>query len=141
VEAADVCLVRSELGDCVTFLALSKATFRTILLNFFWAFCFNFLCLPVAAGLFYPAVYIPPLVAGIGMACSSLFVVCNSLLLRRFSPPRARMPHLRRPSEPPDTASGSADEQELVDGKPRRAGTLKAQVIGSQQTFKYRNLA
>jgi Cu+-exporting ATPase len=117
VEAADVALVRSELSDCVTFLALSKATFRTILLNFFWAFCFNFLCLPVAAALFYPAVYIPPLVAGMGMACSSLFVVCSSLMLRRFSPPVPR-----------------ADE--LVDGA-KRPISLKAQMIGSGKSCKY----
>jgi Cu+-exporting ATPase len=131
VEAADVALVRSELSDCVTFLALSKATFRTILLNFFWAFCFNFLCLPVAAGLFYPAVYIPPLVAGMGMACSSLFVVCSSLMLRRFSPPVPRIKRLKRPTESP---GGSADE--LVDGA-KRPISLKAQMIGSGKSCKY----
>eukprot|EP00929_Paragymnodinium_shiwhaense_P074194 TRINITY_DN37952_c0_g1_i1.p1 TRINITY_DN37952_c0_g1~~TRINITY_DN37952_c0_g1_i1.p1 ORF type:complete len:1128 (+),score=279.02 TRINITY_DN37952_c0_g1_i1:61-3444(+) len=87
VESADVALVRSELSDCVTFFALGRSTFRTIILNFFWAFCFNFVCLPMAAGVFYPAVYIPPLVAGVGMACSSLLVVASSLMLRRFKPP------------------------------------------------------
>merc|ERR1712107_192711 len=87
VEAADVALVRSELSDCVTFLSLSKATFRTIMLNFFWAFCFNFLCLPMAAGVFYPSIHIPPLAAGIGMAASSCLVVFSSLRLRYFRPP------------------------------------------------------
>eukprot|EP00930_Biecheleria_cincta_P096170 TRINITY_DN88043_c0_g1_i1.p1 TRINITY_DN88043_c0_g1~~TRINITY_DN88043_c0_g1_i1.p1 ORF type:complete len:1157 (+),score=212.55 TRINITY_DN88043_c0_g1_i1:28-3471(+) len=89
VEAADVALVRSELSDCVTFLALSQATFRTIMLNFFWAFCFNFLCLPMAAGIFYPRIHIPPLAAGIGMAASSCLVVFSSLRLRHFRPPVA----------------------------------------------------
>merc|ERR1712039_447905 len=87
VEAASVALVRSELSDCVTFLSLCKRTFRTIILNFFWAFCFNFVCLPLAAGLFYPHIHIPPLIAGIGMASSSFLVVCSSLMLRRFTSP------------------------------------------------------
>eukprot|EP00928_Gymnodinium_smaydae_P041616 TRINITY_DN28139_c0_g1_i1.p1 TRINITY_DN28139_c0_g1~~TRINITY_DN28139_c0_g1_i1.p1 ORF type:complete len:1113 (-),score=174.82 TRINITY_DN28139_c0_g1_i1:403-3741(-) len=90
IEAADVILVRSDLDGCVCFLSLSKATFRTIGLNFFWAFCFNFVCLPIAAGVFYPRVHIPPLVAGIGMACSSCLVVGTSLLLRRFRSPSTR---------------------------------------------------
>eukprot|EP00971_Amphidinium_carterae_P060371 1194578-Amphidinium_carterae.1 len=50
VEAADIALVRSELTDLVSFLALGQVTLRTIKLNFFWAFCFNFACLPIAAG-------------------------------------------------------------------------------------------
>lgn len=87
MEAADVTLVRSELSDSIMFLALSKATFRTILTNFFWAFCFNFLCLPLAAGVFYPNIKIPPLAAGIGMAGSSLLVTMSSLLLMRFKSP------------------------------------------------------
>mmetsp|Transcript_109265 Transcript_109265/g.308255 ORF Transcript_109265/g.308255 Transcript_109265/m.308255 type:complete len:1079 (-) Transcript_109265:87-3323(-) len=92
VEAADVALVRSDLSDYVNFLRLSKATFRTIILNFFWAFCFNFVCLPLAAGLFYPLVHIPPLAAGIGMACSSCLVVFSSLTLWRFRPKAATEP-------------------------------------------------
>mmetsp|Transcript_121787 Transcript_121787/g.389400 ORF Transcript_121787/g.389400 Transcript_121787/m.389400 type:complete len:1102 (+) Transcript_121787:80-3385(+) len=91
VEAADVTLVRSELVDCVYFLSLSKSTFSTIILNFFWAFCFNFVCLPMAAGVFYPTIHIPPLVAGIGMASSSCLVVMTSLGLRRFQPPRSSL--------------------------------------------------
>lgn len=87
VEAADVTLVRSDLADCITFLSLSKATFSTIILNFFWAFCFNFVCLPMAAGVFYPSIHIPPMAAGIGMASSSSLVVLTSLSLRWFGPP------------------------------------------------------
>ncbi|CAK0896893.1 unnamed protein product [Prorocentrum cordatum] len=64
VDAADVALVRDEIDEVAAFLALSRATFRTILVNFFWAFCFNFVCLPLAAGIFYPTAHIPPLVAG-----------------------------------------------------------------------------
>jgi Cu+-exporting ATPase len=87
VEAAEVALVRAELRDLVSMLALSRTTVRTIFLNFFWAFCFNFVCLPVAAGVFYPYVYIRPLAAGIGMASSSCLVVFSSLLIQTFRPP------------------------------------------------------
>jgi len=109
VEAADVALVRSELSDCVYFVALSKATFRTIIMNFFWAFCFNFVCLPLAAGVFYPHIHIPPLVAGIGMASSSCLVVMTSLALRRFQPPRPRPDVLAAaPQHRDDTGTRSA---------------------------------
>jgi len=87
VEAADVTLLRSDLSEFVAFLSLSKATFRTVLLNFFWAFCFNFVMLPIAAGIFYPSVHVPPLAAGIAMAGSSCLVVFTSLQLRHFQVP------------------------------------------------------
>jgi len=107
VEAADVALVRSELKDCIAFLTLSRATFRTILLNFFWAFCFNFVCLPMAAGVLYPTVHIPPLAAGIGMATSSCLVVLSSLQLRRFGPSQAREQEASETA--PLMASGGAE--------------------------------
>lgn len=110
VEAADVTLVRSELIDCVFFLALSKSTFLTIIMNFFWAFCFNFVCLPLAAGVFYPHIHIPPLVAGIGMASSSCLVVMTSLSLRGFAPPSpsGNKSLLRPPSAAAGVGSGRA---------------------------------
>jgi len=96
VEAADVALVRSDLQDCVFFLSLSTWTFRTILLNFFWAFCFNFVCLPLAAGVFYPTVHIPPLAAGIGMASSSCLVVMTSFALSFFRAPTPASSPIKR---------------------------------------------
>jgi len=87
VEAAEVALVRAELYDLVSMLALSRKTIRTIFMNFFWAFCFNFVCLPLAAGVFWPWAHIPPLAAGIGMASSSCLVVMSSLLIQTFKPP------------------------------------------------------
>lgn len=119
VDAADVALVRSELDGCISFLTLSRATFRTIALNFFWAFCFNFACLPMAAGVFYPRVYIPPLVAGIGMALSSSLVVTTSLLLRFFRPPTNKglcKPGLRKPG-PSDQETLPLVNLEQVIGK------------------------
>lgn len=88
MDAADVVLVRSELATLVAYLKLSRETVWTIRRNYAWAFVFNFVGLPAAAGIFYPHVVLPPLVAGLAMGVSSALVVSSSLLLRFFSPPR-----------------------------------------------------
>ncbi|CAD7947893.1 unnamed protein product [Amoebophrya sp. A120] len=85
VHAADVVLVKENLGETlVPFLQLARKTMATIKLNFFWAFCFNFLMLPLAAGVFYQCcgLSVPPLVAGTAMASSSTLVLLSSLQLR-----------------------------------------------------------
>eukprot|EP00916_Digyalum_oweni_P012644 GHVL01020868.1.p1 GENE.GHVL01020868.1~~GHVL01020868.1.p1 ORF type:complete len:842 (+),score=217.36 GHVL01020868.1:693-3218(+) len=87
VSAADVVLVRSSLSDLVAFMALAKSTFITILRNFFWAFIFNLITVPMAAGCFYPAIMIPPVIAGVLMAGSSVLVVLSSLSLKLFKRP------------------------------------------------------
>ena len=68
----------------------SQVTFRRIRLNYVWAFGYNLLAVPVAAGCLYPSLrfQLPPWVAGAAMAFSSVSVVCSSLLLRRYRPPR-----------------------------------------------------
>lgn len=130
IEAADVALVRSELSDCVTFLALSRATFRTVVLNFFWAFCFNVVTLPMAAGLLYPMVHIPPLIAGMGMATSSCLVVVSSLQLRSFKPPG--QPKLKKGY---NRLGGLGDvEDDFVLSRGRATTVeLSAQVFGKEQ--------
>jgi Cu+-exporting ATPase len=117
VEAADVALVRDEIDELVAFMALSRATFKTILVNFFWAFCFNIVCLPLAAGVFYPTAHIPPLVAGIGMSCSSVFVVLQSLLLRFFKAPHASHPSAVDASRRVPPAPVNLDHREASDGR------------------------
>jgi Cu+-exporting ATPase len=86
LEAADVTLVRGDLGGVVTAIALSKATMRTIRQNLFWAFAYNVVGIPVAAGLLYPFTgwLLSPLLASAAMSLSSVSVVANSLRLRRF---------------------------------------------------------
>ena len=86
LEAADVALMRGDLRDVVTAIRLSRAVMRNIRLNLFWAFFYNVLGIPVAAGALYPAFgwQLSPMIGTAAMACSSLFVVTNALRLRKF---------------------------------------------------------
>ena len=90
IEAADVTLMGGDPRSVVTALALSRATMRTIEQNLFWAFFYNVVLIPVAAGAFYSVTFLPmilrslhPILAALAMALSSVTVVGNSLRLRR----------------------------------------------------------
>src|SRR2546423_1733189 len=86
VEAASITLVRGSLRGVVTAIALSRETMRVIKQNLFWAFVYNTLGIPLAAGAFYPLLgwTLQPVYASAAMALSSVSVVTNSLRLRRF---------------------------------------------------------
>jgi Cu+-exporting ATPase len=88
MEASDVTLIRGDLRGVVTAIQLSRRTMRTIKLNLFWAFVYNVIGIPIAAGALYPAFHIllSPVLASAAMAWSSLSVVLSSLTLRRFKP-------------------------------------------------------
>ncbi|MBU1003165.1 MAG: heavy metal translocating P-type ATPase [Proteobacteria bacterium] len=88
VESGDVVLMRSDLAGVLTALALSRAVMRNIRQNLFWAFAFNILGIPVAAGLLhvFGGPTMNPMLAGTAMALSSVTVVSNALRLRFFSP-------------------------------------------------------
>jgi Cu+-exporting ATPase len=84
-EAADVVLMRSDLAAVAQAILLSRRTMRTMKQNLFWAFVYNVIGIPVAAGVLYPAfgILLTPVIASAAMAFSSVSVVTNSLRLRR----------------------------------------------------------
>ena len=86
VESADVVLMHNSLTGIADAIALSKATIRNIKENLFWAFFYNCLGIPIAAGLLYPAfgVQLSPMIGAAAMSMSSVFVVSNALRLRFF---------------------------------------------------------
>ncbi|RPE31344.1 Au+-exporting ATPase [Acinetobacter sp. BIGb0102] len=92
IESADVVLMSGNLQGVANAIALSKATIGNIHQNLFWAFAYNTLLIPVAAGLLYPAygILMSPIFAAGAMALSSVFVLGNALRLRRFQPPSTR---------------------------------------------------
>ena len=86
LESADVVLVKNDLRDVGTAIRLSRATLRNIRQNLFWAFFYNSVGIPVAAGLLYPmfALRLNPMIAAAAMSLSSICVVTNALRLRLF---------------------------------------------------------
>ena len=106
IESADVVLMRSSLMDIVDAAALSRATLRNIRQNLFWAFFYNSIGIPVAAGVLYPALGITlnPMIAAAAMSLSSVCVVSNALRLRGW---KGSAP-VRRGETPANTQSGPA---------------------------------
>jgi Cu+-exporting ATPase len=102
MEAADVTLVSGDLQGVVTALDLSRATIRNIRQNLGWAFGYNSLGIPIAAGVLYPAIglMLSPMIAAAAMALSSLSVVTNANRLRRYSPPRSIRSGSHKPVTP-----------------------------------------
>ena len=88
IEAADVTLMRSDVAGVVVALELSRRTIQIVKQNLGWAFGYNILLIPVAAGVLYPlaGVLLSPILAGAAMAFSSVSVVTNSLRLKRWRP-------------------------------------------------------
>ncbi len=88
VETADISLMRAEPGLVASSIGLSAATLRVIKQNLFWAFIYNVVAIPIAAGLLYPVngMLLDPMVAAGAMALSSVSVVTNSLRLKRWKP-------------------------------------------------------
>ena len=90
MDSADAVLVRSNLMDAVSAIKLSQAVIRNIKENLFWAFIYNIIGIPLAAGLLYPAfgIKLSPMIGAAAMSLSSVCVVLNALRLRSFKPER-----------------------------------------------------
>ncbi|MEW6490126.1 MAG: heavy metal translocating P-type ATPase, partial [Thermodesulfobacteriota bacterium] len=88
IESADIVLVKDDLRDVVRAMDLSRYTLRKIRQNLFWAFVYNTVGIPIAAGALYPFTgwLLNPMIAGAAMAFSSVSVVTNSLLMRNYRP-------------------------------------------------------
>ncbi len=84
MESADITLIKGDLNDVASAIDLSKRTMKTIKQNLFWAFFYNIIGIPIAAGILYPGfgITMSPIIGSAAMAASSVFVVSNSLRLR-----------------------------------------------------------
>ena len=87
IESADAVLVRNDLLDAVSAIKLSRAVMKNIRENLFWAFFYNVVCIPLAAGVFYPAfgLKLSPMIGAAAMSMSSVCVVLNALRLKFFT--------------------------------------------------------
>src|SRR5262249_34466213 len=84
IEAADITIMRGDLASVVTAISLSRRAMRVMRQNLFWAFVYNVVSIPVAAGVLYPVfgILLSPILASAAMAFSSVSVVTNSLRLK-----------------------------------------------------------
>ena len=91
IESADTVLMKSDLCDVVNAIKLSKAVIKNIKENLFWAFFYNSIGIPVAAGVFFIpfSLTLSPMIAALAMSFSSVFVVSNALRLRFFKMPKS----------------------------------------------------
>ncbi len=88
IETADIVLMRGDLRNVVSAINLSKKTYKKMITNLFWAFIYNIIGIPIAAGILYYATgfFLPPYLAAVFMATSSISVVTNALFLKRYEP-------------------------------------------------------
>ena len=114
IESADAVLMRNDLLDAVSAVRLSKAVIRNIKENLFWAFFYNAICIPLAAGVLYPAfgIRLNPMIGAAAMSLSSFSVCMNALRLRFFKPDHQthHVSRETRQSESTHTASSATTD-------------------------------
>ena len=130
IEASDVTLISGGLDGVVTAITLSRATMRNIRQNLVFAFFYNIVGVPIAAGLLYPAfgILLSPMIAAGAMALSSLSVVTNSNRLRGYKPVSLAAPALSLPADAPKV---EVREQETP-GEEAMMTTVKDPVCGME---------
>jgi heavy metal translocating P-type ATPase len=114
IASADVVLMKSSLQDAVTAIELSRAVIRNVKENLFWAFFYNSLGIPLAAGVFYPLLgwQLNPMFAAAAMSLSSVFVVTNALRLRGFRPKQETS--VQRDKTELSSAPKAADSDKII---------------------------
>lgn len=135
IESADAVLMRSDLLDAVSAVRLSKAVIKNIKENLFWAFFYNVIAIPLAAGLFYPAygLKLNPMIGAAAMSLSSVCVVLNALRLRFFKPNHSAGTVSREtPRETPNTPISEQKE-----GEPAMKTTLHIEGMMCQHCQKH----
>ena len=98
IQSADIVLIKNNLLDAVTAIKLSSAVLKNIKMNLFWAFFYNVIGIPVAAGVFYlyNGLTLNPMIAAAAMSFSSIFVVTNALRLRNFKAEKYNMQEVKK---------------------------------------------
>ena len=114
IESADIVLMKSDLMDAVNAVRLSKAVIRNIKQNLFWAFIYNIIGIPLAAGVWYPLFHLQlsPMFGAAAMSMSSVCVVSNALRLKLFQPIRPQMPESLEQSPAPVPAGEAISTQQ-----------------------------
>ena len=131
MESADIVLMKSDLQDAVTAVRLSRAVIRNIKQNLFWAFFYNCVGIPLAAGCWYPVfgIRLNPMFGAAAMSLSSIFVVGNALRLRRFKSDKQTL--LTKPVTPKAAADKENDgmdcEERLVENNNTDGGERPAE--------------
>ncbi len=111
IDAADVVLVNSRLSDVPAAVRLSRATLRNIKENLFWAFFYNAVCIPLAAGAFTGlGITLSPMIGAAAMSLSSFTVVSNALRLNLFDPKSAKKDRKKAPVELPEHIINETEE-------------------------------
>lgn len=133
IESADIVLMHSDLRDAAAALQLSRSVIRNIKENLFWAFFYNSIGIPLAAGVFYAALgwKLSPMFASAAMSLSSVFVVGNALRLRRWKPqlPEDSLAGKAAPESASDTFAIPAEELPVLTGEDSAAVTTRTLVI------------
>lgn len=128
IESADIVLMKSDLLDAVGAISLSKAVIRNIKQNLFWAFFYNSIGIPLAAGLFYPLfnLKLNPMFGAFAMSLSSVCVVSNALRLRFFKPWRPETGAAAPQTAPSAVETASASSRNQTKGD---ASTMNKKMI------------
>lgn len=128
IESADIVLMKSDLRDAVTAVRLSREVIRNIKQNLFWAFFYNAIGIPLAAGVWYPILHLrlSPMFGAAAMSLSSIFVVGNALRLRGFKSGFKAV--VKRRTETREAAEGAREERE--EKKMTKVMTIEGMMCG-----------